>query len=577
MGNNVRSKRRAWRLSAGLLLAPLAITAVTSGSTQGLTQSSALPVPPDSQPSLTVPLSTSLLDKSWGDDSTGEDEKASKATGRWQAKDDLGSLFTSAKQYGAQKAWRTTDARNVRVTGRGVDVALIDTGVSPVGGLNDPAKVVNGPDLSFESQHASTRHLDGYGHGTHMAGIIAGRDAQVVPGKEDDADLFVGMAPDARIVNVKVATADGGADVSQIIAAIDWVVQHRNDVGLNIRVINLSYGTHSTQPYTVDPLAYAVENAWRKGIVVVAAAGNDGAGNQLNMPAADPRVLAVGAVDHVGTTSLSDDITGTFTNSGTPERRPDLIAPGKSVVSLRTPGSYADLAHPEGRVTGDVAQRFFRGSGTSQATAMVSGAVALLLQQRPELTPDQVKYLLRSTADSIVGTDPAQGAGVLDIEGALKAETPPAFIAAQSSAPAEGTGTLEGARGDSHVVDPETGTVLSGEVDAMGEPWDARSWREATAAGTAWSGGTWNGRTWTGSSWAGSDWSGSSWTARSWRDAAWSGNAWAGGDWLARSWRGDLWTSNGWSSLSLASRGWSQDTWRARSWRTVVSNSPGAW
>ena len=561
---NKRSKRRVRQLSAGLLLGSLAITAAGTGSTQG----SALPAAQGSQPSLAVPASTAFLDQRWGDDTTFEGAKALTVSGVWRAQDDLGSMYTSEKRYGAHKAWSTKDADKVRVTGRGVDVALIDTGVAPVGGLDDPTKVVNGPDLSFESQNASTRYLDGYGHGTHMAGIIAGRDAQVIAGKEDDAKLFVGMAPGARIVSVKVATADGGADVSQIIAAIDWVVQHRNDAGLNIRVINLSYGTHSTQPYTVDPLAYAVENAWRKGIVVVVAAGNDGAGNQLTMPAADPHVIAVGAVDHIGTTSLNDDVTGSFTNSGTPDRRPDLIAPGKSVVSLRTPGSYADRVHPEGRVTGDVAQRFFRGSGTSQATAMVSGAAALLLQQRPGLTPDQVKYLLRSTANPIAGTDPAQGAGVLDAAGALGAATPSALVAAQSWLPATGTGTLEGARGDSHVVDPENGTALTGEVDAMGNPWDARSWRVATAAGTAWSGGTWNGRTW-----AGSDWSGSSWTARSWRDASWSGGSWTGGDWLARSWRGDEWTANGWSSLDIASRSWSENGWSARSWRDILPGS----
>ncbi len=568
MGINFCSKSRGWQRAAGLLLGPLAIVVATSGSWHG----AALSSHEDSRPVVAATGQNSFLDRAWGDDATREDEQASRATGLWQAKHDLGSMYSSTKRSGAQKVWKSKDASKARVTGRGVDVALIDTGVSPVAGLNNPTKVVNGPDLSFESQHANTRYLDGYGHGTHMAGIIAGRDAEVVAGKEDDADHFVGMAPDARIVNVKVASADGGADVSQIIAAIDWVVQHRNDAGLNIRVINLSYGTHSTQPYTVDPLAYAVENAWRKGIVVVVAAGNDGADNRLNMPAANPHVLAVGAVDHLGTQSPNDDVTESFTNSGTADRRPDLIAPGKSVVSLRTPGSYSDLTHPEGLVTGDAAHRFFRGSGTSQATAMVSGAAALLLQARPQLTPDQVKYLLRSTADPLASDDPAQGAGVLDVHAALRAATPSTTLAAQHWPAATGTGTLEAARGGSHVVDPTNGTVLSGEVDAMGNPWDARSWREATAAGTAWSAGTWNGRTWTGS-----DWSGSSWTARSWRAATWSGNSWAGGDWLARSWRGDVWTSDGWSTMSVPSRSWSQDTWGARSWRGVASSSGPAW
>ncbi len=565
MGNGNGLKRHSWRLCAALLVGPLAIAAASSGSSL----SSASPVPDAAASS--APAGSAFLGKKWGDDTTKEAEKASKATGVWEAKDDFGSLYNAEKWYGAQKVWDSSDSTKTKVTGRGVDVALIDTGVAPVDGLAVAGKVVNGPDLSFESQNDNTRYLDGYGHGTHMAGIIAGRDNLVVAGKEDDAKRFVGIAPGARIVNVKVATADGGADVSQIIAAIDWVVQHRNDAGFNIRVINLSYGTHSTQPYTVDPLAYAVENAWRKGIVVVAAAGNDGAGNQLTMPAADPYAIAIGAVDHVGTSSLKDDITGTFTNSGTPSRRPDLLAPGKSVVSLRTPGSYSDRAHPEGLVAGDSAQRFFRGSGTSQATAMVSGAAALLLQQRPELTPDQVKYLLKSTAQPVAGTDPAQGSGVMNLEEALKAPTPTATKAAQSWPAATGTGTLEGARGDSHVVDPTDGTVLSGEVDAMGSPWDARSWREATAAGQAWTGGTWNGRTW-----AGADWSGSSWTARSWREATWSGDSWAGGAWQARSWRGDVWTSSGWSSLDISSRSWSQDAWRARSWRDMWA-AESAW
>ncbi len=552
--------RHAKRLLAGLLLAPLALATTLSSPSQD----SASVAPRSGLLSPASVSSTPLLDKGWGDDSTLETVKASSETGFWQAKNDLGSLYTSEKHYGFQEAWKTTDAQKMRITGRGVDIALIDTGVAPVAGLTNPGKVINGPDLSFESQNASTRHLDGYGHGTHMAGIIAGRDAQVTAGKEDDATVFAGVAPDSRIVNVKVATADGGVDVSQVIAAIDWVVQHRNDGDLNIRVINLSYGTHSLQPYTVDPLAYAVENAWRKGIVVVAAAGNDGAGRQLTMPAADPYVLAVGAVDHLGTSSLKDDLPTAFTNSGTVGRRPDLIAPGKSVVSLRTPGSYADRLHPDGRVP-DAAQRFFRGSGTSQAAAMVSGAAALLLQQRPGLTPDQVKYLLRSSAAPLAGTHLTQGAGVLDVAGAIKAPTPPASVAAQTWLPAAGTGTLQGSRGGAHVVDPANGTVLTGEVDAMGNPWDARSWREATAAGTAWSGGTWNGRTWTGS-----DWSGASWTARSWRDATWSGPSWSGDDWLARSWRGDTWTAAGWSSMDLLARSWRESSWSARSWREVA-------
>ena len=376
-----------------------------------------------------------------------------------------------------------------------------------------------------------------------MSAIIAGRDADIPAGGEDDAKHFAGVAPGARIVNLKVGTADGAADVSQVIAAIDWAVQHRNSGGLNIRVINLSYGTRSTQSYTIDPLAHAVENAWRHGIVVVTAAGNNGPGTALSMPAADPYVIAVGAVDHVGTDTSDDDRVSDFNNTGTPIRRPDLLAPGKSVVSLRTPGSYADRSHPEGLVTGDRHQRFFRGSGTSQAAAVVSGAVALLLQQRPKLNPDQVKRLLTSTADRLKSSlDPAQGRGVLDIKGALEASTPSALWSRQTWIPSTGLGTLEASRGDNQVVDPLNGTVLTGEVDALGQPWDARSWSAASSAGEAWSGGTWNAR-----SWSGADWAGSSWTARSWSSAEWTARSWSGVDWSARSWSDAVWTSSGWT------------------------------
>lgn len=139
------------------------------------------------------------------------------------------------------------------INGAGIGIAVIDSGVVPVPGLTGSGKVVNGPDLSFESQQTSTQYLDDFGHGTHMAGIIAGDDGS--------SGSFEGVAPGAHLVNVRVASHDGAADVSQVVAAIDWVVQHRNDPGMNIRVLNLSYGTESLQSYTVDPIAFAVENA----------------------------------------------------------------------------------------------------------------------------------------------------------------------------------------------------------------------------------------------------------------------------------------------------------------------------
>ncbi len=518
----------------------------------------------DSGTSATGTAVTPLEDR-WGDDTTGEGKKASLLTGTWDPQHDNGSMWSVTKQTGAQDVWGKSDPRNSnrKLTGHGVGVAVIDTGISPVEGLLTAGKVVNGADLSFESQGANTRYLDGYGHGTHMAGIIAGRDSAVTAGNENDDKYFAGMAPDAKIVNVKVGAGDGATDVSQVIAAVDWVVAHKVDH--NIRVLNLSYGTNSAQSPAVDPLAHAVENAWRAGIVVVAAAGNDGAtgATHLTMPAVDPYVIAVGSSDHNGSKDVAKNATvGSWTNNGTTARRPDLIAPGKSVVSLRVPGSFAAVGHPEGLVNGDPTDRMFRGTGTSQSAAVVSGAAALLLQRNPELTPDQVKGLLRSSADVTRVADPTQGSGMLDVKGAVELlEKGKPATYAQTWPKSVGTGSLEASRGGSHVQDPDTGALLTGEKDIFGEAWDAQSWASASALKRSWSAGSWRGTMWSGSSWSGSSWAGVAWTKRSWSGVDWSKRSWSTMSFLKRSWSGNDWSKRSWSTDSFLKRSWSSCDW----------------
>jgi serine protease AprX len=508
-----------------------------------------------------VPSGASWADSEWGDDDTGEGKKATLVTGAWQPDHDQGSMFTVTKVTGAQDVWGKADPKDStrKLTGQGVGVAVIDTGVAPVEGLLTAGKLVNGPDLSFESQVANTRYLDGYGHGTHMAAIIGGRDSATPVGGEKDAKYFVGMAPDARLVNVKVGAADGGADVTQVIAAVDWVVANR--ASHNIRVLNLSYGLDSRQSPAVDPLAHAVQNAWRAGIVVVAAAGNDGeeGATTLTTPAVDPYVIAVGSSDHQGSDKREALRIGPWTNDGTTTRRPDLLAPGKSIVSLRVPGSLAAVEHPEGQIAGDRSGRMFRGTGTSQSAAVVSGAAALLLQRSPELTPDQVKGLLKASADRLSSTtDPTQGAGQLDVKGAVELlEKGQRGAAVQQTFPAStGLGTLEAARGGSNVVDPDNGVVLTGEKDIFGVAWNAPVWAQASAQRRSWAGGTWNGSTWTGSAWSGSSWAGADWSRRSW----------AGVDWSRRSWASDQFLRRSWASTDFSRRSWAADNFSRRSW-----------
>ena len=457
----------------------------------------------------------------------------------WLFDDSATTLAQARTAVGADALW----AKGFR--GSGIGIALVDTGVVPVDGLTS-GNVVNGPDLSFESQSPDLRYLDTFGHGTHMAGIIAGNRAD---------GSFRGVAPEARLTSIKVAASDGGVDVSQVIAAVDWVVEHRNDDPANpIRVLNLSYGTDGLQDYQVDPLTHAVENAWRAGIVVVVSGGNDGFGSsRLNNPAYDPYVIAVGASDLQGTASVTtDDVVPGFSSRGDVSRRVDLTAPGRSVVSLRDPGSYIDSAHPGARY-GDA---YFKGSGTSQAAAVVSGAVALLLDQRPGLTPDQVKTLLRATASPMPLADSAgRGQGQVNVAAAGLAAAP---SGTQSWARSTGTGSLEAARGTQHVADGDV--ELAGERDILGL-WNAATWATASTKGTAWVGGRWNGRDWAGSCWCTPTWSGPSWSTVTWSGSSWAGRSWAGRSWAGRSWAGRSWAGDGWAGRSWAGRSWAGGTW----------------
>ncbi|HET9654094.1 MAG TPA: S8 family serine peptidase [Kineosporiaceae bacterium] len=456
-------------------------------------------------------------------------------------------------------------------TGAGVDVALIDTGVAPVSGLSDSAKVVIGPDLSFESQDPDLRYLDTYGHGTHMAGIIAGRERAKGNWWDYawDNTNFYGMAPDARIVSLKLADRNGTVDVSQIIAAIDWVVQNRLANGMNIRVLNLSYGTHSPQSPQVDPLSWAAEVAWRSGIVVVSSAGNDGATTPgLTNPAYDPWVIAVGAVDTKGTTSMADDTVAPFSavqggNFNT--RGIDLVAPGVGIVSLGVPGSYVYQTYPAARI----GNGFIRGSGTSQASAVVSGAAALLISQRPYLLPNQVKALLMNGATKLAN-DPVtkQGSGELNLVTSSALGLPTNL---QMPMIGNGTGGLESARGGIHVT--MNGSALADERDIMGDSFVGPIMAARTGGISAWGpDGSFNGAVWIGSGFAadtstvaGKTWGGKSWTGKSWTGKSWTGELWSG-----KSWTNSVWTASGWSSANwtapVNSDAWAGALWTTQSW-----------
>jgi serine protease AprX len=379
--------------------------------------------------------------------------------------------------------------------GRGVTVALIDTGVSDTPDLQGN-RLVRGIDLSGDGDG-----IDHYGHGTFMAGLIAGDGSA----SANAPTQHLGVAPAARILSVKVAGADGSASVSRVIAAIGWVISHRDTY--HVSVMNLSFGVDFPMPYFANPLDGAAEAAWASGITVIAAAGNEGA-DSVTSPGDDPYVITAGATNTAGTASTSDDSvtawTGTEAFRG--YAKPDVVAPGISVISLRDPGSTIDVQHPEGRVD----DTYFRGSGTSMSTAIVSGAAAVLLSHHPGATPDDVKGAL---VDGAATT--ADGANAVDIAASDNATARPAWWQHYPLA---------------------FGGLGVGLHDGM--PWTA----------TRWTATRWTATRWTQEDWDATRWTATRWTATRWTDAEWAASRWTNTDWTASRWTATRWTATAWPS-----------------------------
>ena len=284
---------------------------------------------------------------------------------------------------------RVPDVWKMGLDGNGIGVAVVDSGIS-----NDSDFTYNPKSMSFATNSLSV--VDVYGHGTHVAGIIAGN------GKDSNGQLK-GVAPGVKLYNLKIADGTGMAYESDVVAALQWVYESKNTY--NIRVVNISLNTTTEQSYHVSPLDAACEILWFNGVVVVVSSGNKGAGGNYNTanasPANDPFVLSVGAVDEKGTTSTRDDTLASYTAWGITMDGyfvPNIVAPGSDIYSVLSSSSDWDLLYPD-RVTSD--GQYIRLSGTSMAAPMVTGAVALLLQDEPNLTPDQVKYRLLNSSATI--------------------------------------------------------------------------------------------------------------------------------------------------------------------------------
>jgi serine protease AprX len=327
------------------------------------------------------------------------------------------ALDRTSAAIGAQ--WVTT---NLGFDGTGVGVAIIDSGVTPAHDDLGANQVVHFVDfVEFQPQPH-----DLYGHGTHVAGIIAGSG-------HDSGGARRGIAPGAHLVVLKTLDDQGEGFISDAIAAMDYVIEHR--AAYNIRVINLSVAAGVYESYRTDPLTLAAERAVDAGIVVVTAAGNHGrsATGQLQYggitsPGNAPWVLTVGAADHQGTADRADDTVAPFSSLGPSPIdgvvKPDLVAPGVGIESLADSGTTLYTNRPDARVWGTVpttTEPYLRLSGTSMAAPVVTGTVALMLEANPALTPEAVKAILRVSAEQKAAYGvTAQGAGFLNARAAVE-------------------------------------------------------------------------------------------------------------------------------------------------------------
>jgi serine protease AprX len=390
----------------------------------------------------------------------------------------------------APRAWSTA-------TGKGVGVAVVDTGIAGTlpdfrtSRSNSTSRVV----ATVATNPYATSDNDSYGHGTHVAGIIAGNGSNRPSGDPLQGD-YVGVAPDANLISVKVADEDGGATLLDVIYGLQFAVDNKD--AYNIRVINLSLESTQAQSYKTDPLDAAAEAAWFSGIVVVAAAGNRGTADDAvdYAPGNDPYVISVGGVDDLGTKGTADDTIASWSSRGTTQdgyAKPDVLAPGAHIVSNLAPNSAFTSMCPSCILGG----QYIRAGGTSMAAPMVAGAVADMLQTRPGLTPNQVKAAVLANGRDIKASilDEVSAYGL--VSGSIPKTNPNAGLTPNT------------------LIDPQTGSI-----DYTKSRWSRSSWSRSSWSRSSWSRSSWScncSKTSSGSidptrsSWSRSSWS-TSWT-----------------------------------------------------------------
>lgn len=311
-------------------------------------------------------------------------------------------LDTAVPTIGTPPEWESG------LTGKGVTIAILDTGIHPHPDLLTPTNRIVG---FYDAIQGKTEPYDDNGHGTHVAGCAAGAGTS-------SGGKYKGPAYEASVVGVKVLDASGQGSVSDIIDGVQWCLQQKDAYG--IRILNLSLGGPASESYRSDPLCQALEKAWKAGLAVFVAAGNEGPGaGTIGTPAIHPVLITVGATDDRNSISDADDAVASFSSRGPTIDglvKPDIVTPGVDIISLRSPGSTLDKAYPQRRVD----EQYFSLSGTSMATPISAGAAALLIQARPTVTPDELKAALLAGARDLFNSPNEAGKGYFNLPGARK-------------------------------------------------------------------------------------------------------------------------------------------------------------
>jgi serine protease AprX len=433
--------------------------------------------------------------------------------------------------------------------GAGITVAVVDTGVADI------------PDLAGRLRHVDVSGDgigDGYGHGTFVAGVVAGDG-------RSSGGAYAGVAPGANILDVRVATDDGSSSLVAVLRGLQAVAAHPE-----VDVVNLSLSSGSPLPYQLDPLTVALEALWRKGTTVVVPAGNEGTDGKgtITSPGLDPMLLTVGGLDENGTAKRRDDTVAAWSSQGPAPQgvaKPDLVAPGAHIISTGAPGSVVW----ESTGTTHIGGSYLKGSGTSFSTAVVSGAAAVLLQDRPSLRPDQIKALTTDTAYEVSGKQRATGAGGLDLKEALDTRAPKVkpvndtIPGAASAWAAFVQALLDG--------DAEAAASAWAKLSPEARQWAARQWADLSPDARQWAARQWAARQWAGDSlsseeWAARQWAARQWAARQWADSDWSARQWSARQWSARQWSARQWSEDSWTADDWSARQWSARQWSARQW-----------